>query len=192
LTKSFRAGGCAGANYPFLTLKERDVETGLDYFLARYYASTQGRFTSPDPTLLSVNGFNPQTWNRYTYVLNNPLAYVDPLGLWALQSETIYRTDKDGNYERDRRGRLIVDRVVVTAVRTSDKDTGASLAKQLGLTGKAADSFAQRVGDGNNIRLSQQGGDVGRVFGAVEQGLKEQAKFDIEHPDRQGQGPKYS
>lgn len=38
----------ASSNYPFLTLKERDNETGLDYFLARYYSSTQGRFTSPD------------------------------------------------------------------------------------------------------------------------------------------------
>jgi hypothetical protein len=41
--KCFRAGGCAGFNYPFLTQKERDNETGLDYFLARYYLSTQGR-----------------------------------------------------------------------------------------------------------------------------------------------------
>jgi RHS repeat-associated protein len=36
-------------NYPFLTTKERDNETGLDYFLARYYSSTQGRFTGVDP-----------------------------------------------------------------------------------------------------------------------------------------------
>ncbi|HEV8370417.1 MAG TPA: RHS repeat-associated core domain-containing protein [Pyrinomonadaceae bacterium] len=38
----------AGLNYPFLTSKERDNETGLDYFLARYYSSAMGRFTSPD------------------------------------------------------------------------------------------------------------------------------------------------
>ncbi len=103
--------------------------------------------------------------------------------------KTIYRTDENGNEVLDRRGRRIVERVIVTAVRTSDEDTAASLAKQLGLTGKAADKFAQRFGDGNSIRLSEQGGDVGRVFRAVEQGLKEQAKFEIEHPDRQNQGP---
>jgi len=171
------------------TSKERDTETGLDYFLARFYSSTQGRFTSPDPTLLSVNGFNPQTWNRYSYVMNNPLAFVDPLGLWALQAETVYKTDKDGNQLHDKKGHLIVDHVNVTAVRTSKDDTAASLATQLGLTGKGADSFSQRVGGGDNVRLSQQGGDVGRVFGAVEQGLKEQAKFEIEHPDRANQGP---
>jgi RHS repeat-associated protein len=36
-------------NYTFLTQKERDIETGLDYFGARYLASTQGRFTGVDP-----------------------------------------------------------------------------------------------------------------------------------------------
>jgi RHS repeat-associated protein len=60
------------------TSKERDVETGLDYFLARYYSSTQGRFTSPD--LAAGKRGNPQTLNRYSYVKNNPLKYIDPFG----------------------------------------------------------------------------------------------------------------
>jgi len=45
------------------TSKERDVETGLDYFDARYYASTMGRFTSPDPLRSSMVPANPQTFN---------------------------------------------------------------------------------------------------------------------------------
>jgi RHS repeat-associated protein len=76
-----RARGCAGVNYSFLTQKERDVETGLDYFLARYYSNVQGRFTSYDPLLESAKSAMPQSWNRYTYCLNNPLMYVDPDGL---------------------------------------------------------------------------------------------------------------
>jgi len=36
------------------TLKERDIETGLDYFLARYYSSAQGRFTSPDEPVSKI------------------------------------------------------------------------------------------------------------------------------------------
>ena len=64
------------------TLKERDTETGLDYFLARYYSSTQGRFSGPDG--MSGVPARPQSWNAYTYVLNNPLRLVDPDGLrWA-------------------------------------------------------------------------------------------------------------
>jgi RHS repeat-associated protein len=64
--------------------KERDVETGLDYFLARYYSGAQGRFTSPDwsekPSPIPyVVLTDPQTLNLYAYVPNNPLAKIDPL-----------------------------------------------------------------------------------------------------------------
>ena len=172
------------------TSKERDDETGLDYFLARYYSSAQGRFTSVDPTLLSVNGFNPQTWNRYAYVLNNPLAYVDPLGLWRLQATTIYKKDDNGNEIVDSEGNRIVERVEVVAIRTNDTDTVASLAQQLGLTGGDARSFVQRLAENsNNIRLSEQRGDVGELFKTVETGLKKQAEYEIDHPNMRGAGP---
>ncbi len=82
LTTCSRAAAGAWFNYPFLTRKERDNETGLDYFGARYYASMQGRFTSADPLLSSATIYDPQTWNRYSYTLNNPVRYVDPLGLY--------------------------------------------------------------------------------------------------------------
>ena len=62
------------------TRKERDVETGLDYFGARYYASMQGRFTSPDGFWKDSHVGDPQSWNKYAYVRNNPLKYIDPEG----------------------------------------------------------------------------------------------------------------
>jgi RHS repeat-associated protein len=62
------------------TQKERDGETGLDYFLARYYSSMQGRFTSPDDFLNDTHVLVPQGWNLYGYVHNNPLKYTDPTG----------------------------------------------------------------------------------------------------------------
>jgi len=69
-------------NYTFLTLKEQDNETNLDYFLARYYSSTQGRFTSVDPEnhQAMLDPTDPQSWNAYSYVSNNPLGRVDPDG----------------------------------------------------------------------------------------------------------------
>jgi len=63
------------------TSHERDTETGLDYMQARYYQGLQGRFTSADPLLASGETRRPQSWNRYAYVLNNPLRLIDPNGL---------------------------------------------------------------------------------------------------------------
>jgi len=64
------------------TGQERDNETGLDYFGARYFSNEQGRFTSPDPLLTSGTIYDPQTWNRYAYTIGNPLKYTDPFGMY--------------------------------------------------------------------------------------------------------------
>jgi RHS repeat-associated protein len=64
------------------TGKERDSQSGLDNFGARFDSSSMGRFTSPDPLLSSARLANPQTWNRYAYGLNNPLRIIDPTGLY--------------------------------------------------------------------------------------------------------------
>jgi len=67
---------------PRSTGKERDQESGNDYFGARYYASSMGRWLSLDPAgLAAVNPSFPQTWNLYAYAANNPLSYTDPYGL---------------------------------------------------------------------------------------------------------------
>jgi len=66
-------------NYKF-TGKERDSESGLDMFGARYYVSTVGRFMSIDPAFESEILELPQTWNRYSYVYNRPLFATDPDG----------------------------------------------------------------------------------------------------------------
>jgi RHS repeat-associated protein len=92
------------------TGKERDFESGLDDSDARYYASTLGRFMSPDPLAGHVS--DPQTLNRYAYVRNNPLNLTDPTGLdfnltcsgsdtatchGGLQGTTTTTTDANGN-----------------------------------------------------------------------------------------------
>jgi RHS repeat-associated protein len=59
---------------------ERDSETGLDFAQARYYSSSQGRFTRPDAPLIDQWESEPQSWNLYSYVRNNPLRYTDPTG----------------------------------------------------------------------------------------------------------------
>lgn len=63
------------------TGQQRDSETSLDYFNARYYSSTQGRFTSVDPLMASASVTNPQSLNRYSYVQNSPTIGTDPSGM---------------------------------------------------------------------------------------------------------------
>ena len=81
----------AGQSHKF-TGKERDFESGLDYFGARYYGSKIEGFTTVDPAYtIKENLVDPQRWNRYAYARNNPLRYVDPDGreLRTVAQETI-------------------------------------------------------------------------------------------------------
>ena len=74
--------GYAGDNVrQKFTGQERDAETGLDYYGARYYASQQGRFTGTDPVIMaSERAVDPQQINLYAYARNNPLRFTDPTG----------------------------------------------------------------------------------------------------------------
>jgi RHS repeat-associated protein len=73
---------------------QRDTESGLDFAQARYYNSKQGRFTSVDPLVASANVKDPQTFNRYSYAMNSPYKFTDPLGLIA-QGEGSGQQDDD-------------------------------------------------------------------------------------------------
>jgi len=83
-------------NYPFgqawyssstttkwrFTSYERDAESNLDYAIFRYDSNRLGRFMSPDPLAGSIR--NPQSLNRYSYVNNDPVNLIDPLGLYCI------------------------------------------------------------------------------------------------------------
>jgi RHS repeat-associated protein len=85
---------------------EKDQETGLDFAQARYYGNGLGRFTSVDPALESIEPTFPQSWNRYAYVLNNPLNLIDPTGLCPEGRECF--KDESGEYFIDNGERIYV------------------------------------------------------------------------------------
>jgi RHS repeat-associated protein len=83
---------------------DADTTNTTYYFPERQYRSSQGRWLSPDPAGTSaVDPSNPQSWNRYAYVLNNPLGNVDPNGLWCVWEDGTHDDDphNDGNATQD-------------------------------------------------------------------------------------------
>jgi RHS repeat-associated protein len=77
----YGGSGCSpsSVNNYLYTGKERDSESGLDNFGARYDSSQYGRFMTPDP--IGGHTEDPQTLNKYAYVRNNPINLTDPTGL---------------------------------------------------------------------------------------------------------------
>lgn len=158
---------------------ERDGETGLDYAQARMFGSGLGRFTSPDPAMVSASLQNPQTWNRYVYVLNNPLKYSDPLGLWELDQTANVQVDsvtKDGKTKQ---------KVTVTVLlRVQKGDDVKSLAKQLKVSEKEAGKILAKADKDGNIQLSKAGGRVGSLFSSIENRIKEHETDKLKNPSK--------
>lgn len=80
------------------TGKERDYESGLDNFDARYLGSSLGRFSSPDAPFADQAQTEPQSWNLYGYVRNNPLNNTDPTGNNCISTpdQPAYHDDNQG------------------------------------------------------------------------------------------------
>ncbi len=102
-----REGGQERFTY---TGKEKDKLTDFYYFEARYYKHEFKHFTQPDA--ISRNLYDPQDLNRYTYVNNNPVKYVDPSG-----HKKQYRDYKTGQWtdEPNERAQEIMDKLSKTA-----------------------------------------------------------------------------
>ena len=77
----------------------RDSETGLDYADNRYHNPGTGRFMTPDPSMSSMAPRNPLSWNRYAYVLGDPVNLVDKNGLATLDESGCSGDDEDYDCE---------------------------------------------------------------------------------------------
>ena len=136
---------------PKFTGQMRDSETStagtsLDWFNVRHMSGGQGRFQSPDPANAGANPSNPQSWNGYAYVTNNPLSYVDPTGLYCLYPNggttasggTIATNSYDGTIDKSgcqsSGGKWYNNPTTTVTVNGDDDDSGSFDATYVGTT----------------------------------------------------------
>jgi RHS repeat-associated protein len=165
--------------------KERDNETGLDYFLARYHSSVQGRFVSVDPENAGAIPDDPQSWNGYAYARNGPVVYSDPDGRKFLVctpdgKECYEHSDKDfyaGRRSGEKGGytftgdRKFFERgeirdqdgnVIATYQQTSIDDRAAELAFEMQVQFNSPDLYKRAAG--NLISAAIIGHTLGRTI----------------------------
>ena len=137
----------------YFTGQERDGETGLDYFGARYFSGAQGRFTSPDEPFVDQHPEEPQSWNLYTYGRNNPLAYIDPSGQYVCGKSV--STDQCDSFQKS------LDQAQTAA--NALKDTFGADSSQYKQAQGAISAYGGR-GDVNGVTINV--GDTGK-YGAI-------------------------
>ena len=136
------------------TGKERDPETGLDYFGARYYSSRVGRFTTTDPVYTwQENILDPQRWNRYAYGRNNPLRYVDPDGKEIALAANLSKGE----------AKFIVNALTQIAARPSGREALTALINDPNRIVFGVGS----VNDPANVDAARKGETVGLTFGTT-------------------------
>jgi RHS repeat-associated protein len=155
--------------YAILTGKERDSESGLDFFGARYYSGPQGRFTSPDPVTITKRRLvDPQSLNLYSYVRNGPLNRVDPDGRdwyyyndkwhWHKGNKAVTYTDSKGKEQTAR-----------------SRGTGLLVAETTGTNAKGATTYRLTLYDQNKVVATGNGfsggrDELGRIHNPVRDG----------------------
>jgi RHS repeat-associated protein len=176
---SMQSSSGSDSNRYKYTGKERDSESGLDNFGKRYHASSLGRFMTPDPLLNSGRPSNPQTWNRYSYALNNPLKFADPTGLWEWQKKC---GSNDAACQAQRKA--FRDALENAALEAQKLPADSEERKAI----EAAISAYGIEGDGNNVRVAfgTLGEGTPGVTDTDRQG-HEVVKFDLgQFPDSHG------
>jgi len=154
------------------TSHERDLpnasgaDGALDYMHSRHCNPTLARFNTFDPSAESARLASPQSWNKYAYVLGNPLAYIDPNGeLW-------FRIN----------GKWTFLEGVNQLEQTSTNSDGST-------TSRLVDGLNSLVAfDGETLTLFQQNGST-MSFGAVAGRLDEEGKTQIDLQGEPDTGP---
>jgi len=154
-------------NYKF-TSKERDAESGLDNMGARYNASNIGRFMTPDPVhIMKEKIVDPQQWNMYAYVRNNPLRFTDPTGMYMCLDNNRCKSREYKDFENARQRDLrSKDPAVVAAAKAYGDPT-----KDNGVTVKFGDPGKGHDGSTSASVVYADGKFHGKVDVTIKSGL---------------------
>jgi RHS repeat-associated protein len=144
---------------------QRLDSTGLYYYGARYYDPGIGRFISPDTFV--QDPANPQSFNRYSYCLNNPLKYTDPTGWWTFSisfnvfAALGYEGSSGVSISFDGYGNCVI---------TNDQGLGYDTSVEIGANVQISYTTVDNVYDyvaQNNYTVSVSAGELGTAGGGV-------------------------
>jgi len=193
-------------NYKF-TGKERDTESSLDYFGARYYASSMGRFMSTDPAFESEILELPQTWNRYSYVYNRPLFATDPDGRcppcvgaiiggvveggWNLGSQLYNNGGSLGDVNWRDVGANALGGAVTGAIAGATGGTSLLAEAAVGAGANAAGGIVTRIAEGEGPDEAFDAGDIaGDAVSGFVGGAAGHLASEFVHPPEGEMGPR--
>jgi RHS repeat-associated protein len=160
------SGSGVSQRYKF-TGKERDTESGLDYFGARHYASNLARFMVPDwaakPTAVPYANFgNPQSLNLYSYVENSPVSRVDPIG--HATEDAFYNSGGFG----DPSTTLAFDWMSSAVEDEAEQDAAAP--QPAPAQPQAQNNTTGRQPDGSYVAATGPGSEVAKIDAAADEG----------------------
>jgi RHS repeat-associated protein len=153
------------------TSYELDAESGLNFAQARYQSSVQGRFTSVDPLGASAKMANPQSFNRYSYVLNSPTNLTDPSGLISNDSGTrsngAERDDEPPGDPFERGSDIVGGAMARFDSRVADTIFANGLNSQINSGRMTRDQAEQAIKGNDNLSIESKG-EPQIVFDSVE------------------------